>query len=136
MKINEINDKSEEGKLLLMALSKISTESQTDKTPNQILEQLDELKNGVYGRPENHEIKTFPHFFQDIISGDKTFEIRINDRDYKINDVLKLREYDRVAYTGRETTVLITYIFEGGSFGLDRDYCILGIKRIGKDASN
>ena len=42
--INKINTSSEEGKLLLAAIAKITTESQRDKTPYEVLEQLDELK--------------------------------------------------------------------------------------------
>jgi hypothetical protein len=47
--INEISDKTEEGKLLIMAISKITTESQTDKTPNEVLQQIVDLKATVYG---------------------------------------------------------------------------------------
>lgn len=43
--LNQINTETEEGKMLLAAIAKITTESQTDKTPNEVLEQLSELKN-------------------------------------------------------------------------------------------
>tara|TARA_R110000823_G_scaffold301235_2_gene422142 strand:+ start:420 stop:545 length:126 start_codon:yes stop_codon:yes gene_type:complete len=36
---------TEEGKMLMAALAKITTESQTDKTPCDVLEQLNELKD-------------------------------------------------------------------------------------------
>lgn len=42
--INHINTKSEEGKMLLAAIGKITGEYQTDKTPWEVLEQLNELK--------------------------------------------------------------------------------------------
>lgn len=42
-RINEINLNIPEGKLLLAAIAKITTESQTDKTPDQVLDQLKEL---------------------------------------------------------------------------------------------
>jgi hypothetical protein len=41
--INDINTNNIEGKLLLAALAKISTESQTNKTPDEILEQINIL---------------------------------------------------------------------------------------------
>jgi len=41
--INLINTTTSEGKLLLAAIAKITTESQTDKTPYEVLEQLQEL---------------------------------------------------------------------------------------------
>lgn len=47
MEINDISD-NYEGRLLLMAISKISTESQTNKTPSQILNQIIKLAKHVY----------------------------------------------------------------------------------------
>ena len=43
--ITDINTKTEEGKLLLAAIAKITTESQTDKTPDEVMEQLNKLKD-------------------------------------------------------------------------------------------
>ena len=43
--ITDINTKTEEGKLLLAAIAKITTESQTDKTPDDVMEQLNKLKD-------------------------------------------------------------------------------------------
>jgi len=42
--INEIDTDTEHGQMLLAAVAKITTESQTDKTPNAVMEQLNELK--------------------------------------------------------------------------------------------
>jgi hypothetical protein len=59
-----------------------------------------------------HELKTWPEFFEAIISGDKKFEIRVNDRDFNKGDALSLREYnpETKEYTGRQTTCLVTYV--------------------------
>ena len=46
--IADIDVSTKEGKYLLMALSKITTESQRNKTPIEVLDQLTELKNLVY----------------------------------------------------------------------------------------
>ena len=45
--IKDINTQTFEGELLLMAIAKISTESQTDKTPDKILAQLVKLNEDV-----------------------------------------------------------------------------------------
>jgi hypothetical protein len=42
-----------------------------------------------------HEIKCWPVFFEHAIKGLKSFEIRINDRDYKVGDMIRVREYDK-----------------------------------------
>ncbi len=46
--LKDINDKTVEGKLLIMALAKITTESQTDKTPDEVLKQVVTLAKNVY----------------------------------------------------------------------------------------
>ena len=46
--LNDINTETEEGKMLIAALAKITTESQTDKTPYEVLEQITELKDKMY----------------------------------------------------------------------------------------
>lgn len=88
-----------------------------------------------------HELKCWPDFFTPIADGSKTFDLRYNDRRFKVGDKLHLREYDdrKGTYTGREVTRRITYILEGiggGAItplrGLARDYCILGLAARGE----
>lgn len=43
--------------------------------------------------PMKHDLKTWTEYFQAVKSGDKTFEIRENDRNFKVGDVLLLREF-------------------------------------------
>lgn len=76
-----------------------------------------------------HELKTVNPHFTDVWEGRKTFEIRKNDRDFKIGDSLILKEYDPStdSYSGRKITCQITHILQGGEYGIDPDYCILSI---------
>ena len=83
-----------------------------------------------------HELKCWPEFFAPIHDGTKPFDLRKNDRRFKVGDKLHLREYDdrKNTYTGREVHRRITYMLEGvgpGAItpfhGLARGYCILGL---------
>lgn len=41
-----------------------------------------------------HELKTWPEFYRAVQDNKKTFELRFNDRDYKVGDELLLREFE------------------------------------------
>lgn len=72
-----------------------------------------------------HGIKCWKEFFEETWQGRKTFELRLNDRDYNVGDTVTLREFDHVkgTYTGRLITGTITYLVEGGRFGLTEGWC-------------
>lgn len=49
-----------------------------------------------------HFLKIQPQYFEEVRNGNKSFEIRKNDRDFKVGDTLYLQEYNPLAqeYTG------------------------------------
>jgi hypothetical protein len=59
-----------------------------------------------------HELKTWPQYFQAVADGKKPFEIRRNDRDFQVGDLLHLREWypQEQKYSGRELWKRIDYI--------------------------
>jgi len=77
-----------------------------------------------------HTLKTWIEYFEEVLMGHKTFEIRKNDRDFKVGDMLILREWDKLkeTFTGRSIAVNVTYILKGGSFGLEDGFVIMSIK--------
>lgn len=77
-----------------------------------------------------HELKTWPKYFKRVYFGEKTFEIRKDDRDYQPGDVLQLKEYDPETkeYTGRQTFATVTYLLPGGQFGIEEGYVVMSIK--------
>lgn len=88
-----------------------------------------------------HELKTIPKYFKPLLERTKNFEIRINDRDFKVGDYLRLKEYSYgitkigyVGYTGRELVVIVTYILraEGSFFSFLDDYIIMAIRHLNK----
>jgi ASC-1-like (ASCH) protein len=78
-----------------------------------------------------HGLKTWPEHFQKVKSGEKTFEIRKNDRDFKVGDDIILFEFDPIAeqYTQSfELFKTVTHILHGPFPGLDDGYCIMSIQ--------
>ena len=72
-----------------------------------------------------HELKTWPEFFEQTRNGRKKFELRRNDRDFRVGDQLLLKEWipgpsvdKQRGYTGRELRVRVDYIMD--SMTLDR----------------
>lgn len=59
-----------------------------------------------------HELKIQPEYFNAVLMGTKTFEIRKNDRGYKVGDMLILKEWvlGTRTYTGKELARKVTYI--------------------------
>lgn len=56
-------------------------------------------------------LRILPEYFEAQLNGDKKFEIRKNDRDFKVGQYLNLREWSKAnGYTGRSVIVKITYI--------------------------
>lgn len=76
-----------------------------------------------------HLLKTHPQPFTAVYYGYKKFEFRKNDRDFKADDQLILKEWDPMTqeYTGRKCLVQVTYILKNTEFGLPEGYCIMSI---------
>lgn len=83
-------------------------------------------------KKKTHKLKTWSVYFKEVKKGNKTFEVRKNDRDFKVGDLLCLEEYypESDYYTGSEYWAKITYILEGGCFGIEKGFVVLGMKKI------
>lgn len=59
-----------------------------------------------------HDLKTWSESFNAIERGVKTHEVRFNDRDYQVGDLLRLKHWDPETrtYSGRELYVEIVYL--------------------------
>jgi len=60
------------------------------------------------------EKKVWPKFFQKILDGDKTFELRLADFECNSGDTLVLREWNTEIkdYTGRVLEKQVTYVLK------------------------
>ena len=76
-----------------------------------------------------HELKILPDFFNEVISGRKTFEVRTADRDFRVGDMLALNEYDAEAkcYTRNSCLVYIDYILNNTEY-CKEGYVVMAIK--------
>jgi len=80
-----------------------------------------------------HELKTLPKFFKEVVEGRKPFEVRKDDRDYQVGDLLKLNEFDpeKQKYTGCYAWQQIVYILgrnEDEKIFVPDGYVILSLK--------
>lgn len=82
---------------------------------------------------QKHWLKIKDCYADRVESGEKTFEVRFNDRDYQVGDVISYRVVDNkgkdVKYhklNGKE--YVINYIHSG--LGLEEHFVILGIVAI------
>lgn len=74
-----------------------------------------------------HELKAYPKYFQETIEGNKPFEIRKNDRNFQVGDVLILKEWDNIKYSGREIGAVVRYVLRD-FIGLQEGYVALGLQ--------
>lgn len=78
-----------------------------------------------------HHIKLSEFYAEAVLSGEKCFEIRYNDRGYQKGDRVVFQTVDEdgtptIHQVSREIFV-ITYVVHG--YGLKDGWCVFGIKR-------
>lgn len=83
-----------------------------------------------------HDLKSWPRFFRPIVNGVRTHELRRNDRDFQVGDILLLREWDpdTAEYTGASCEAVISSITSQdvpcavSDEGLSPDFCIMSVQ--------
>jgi len=68
-----------------------------------------------------HDLKIWPEYFIAILVGSKTFEIRNNDRNFRVRDILHLQEWDPKTekYTGQAMKMKVTFVMNMTLFGIE-----------------
>lgn len=76
-----------------------------------------------------HDLRTWKPYFQEVWDGKKKFEVRKNDRDFKVGDILTLMEYDHKQdqFTDRWLQANVDYILFGGTFGVESGYVVMSL---------
>lgn len=72
-----------------------------------------------------HFLKLIQPYFEESWNRVKTFEVRKNDRNFKKNDIVFLKEYDPTTdnYSGRELKCTILYVLDEFT-ALKEDYVV------------
>lgn len=80
-----------------------------------------------------HAVKIEPRFYRMVINGLKPYEIRFNDRDYRVGDYLALNEWDaeKKEYTHKTALFEIVSVLNNEDFpdGINPGYVVLGLSR-------
>ena len=101
-----------------------------------------EIIKGDKPKQRRHELKCWPQFFRVLLDGTKTFDVRKDDRDFRVGDLITFKEYDPLdddfveggqvaGYSGRSVDLKIVYIFRGedcpGMWLLQQNVVVLGL---------
>ncbi|MEC1440531.1 DUF3850 domain-containing protein [Bacillus sonorensis] len=75
---------------------------------------------------QRHKLKILPEYFDYVYSGEKSFEIRRNDRGFKVGDLLELHEYipEKNEFTGRVVVREVTYMTD---YAQKENYVVMAI---------
>ena len=72
-----------------------------------------------------HKLKIKSEHFSDVINKTKTAEIRYNDRNYQVGDILILNEIDSLGnFTGNNCVVIVTHVLNNNQY-LQTGYVML-----------
>ena len=81
-----------------------------------------------------HQLKILDEYYIDVESGEKTFELRKDDRDYEVDDLINFIRIDKKGnLINTDFVYQIVYILRDcPKYGLLEGYAILGIRQCGK----
>lgn len=79
---------------------------------------------------KTHKLKCWPEPFEAMLNGLKPFEIRRNDRDFKVGDVLIIQEWRPAdeQYTGRELLRDVVFMLDNPMFGIKKGFVVMAVK--------
>jgi DNA-directed RNA polymerase subunit RPC12/RpoP len=82
-------------------------------------------------KPTVHDLKIEPKYWLAVYKGEKTFEIRLNDRPFKVGDIVHLHSFFEGGYTHDPVIERqITYITD---YAQKQGYVVFGMKPVEED---
>lgn len=76
---------------------------------------------------QTHDLKILPEYYSRVATGQKTFEIRRNDRDFQTGDKLYLREWSVEEGNYTERAPLVMSVQYTSTFNQEDGWIVLGI---------
>ncbi|WP_300807926.1 DUF3850 domain-containing protein [uncultured Desulfovibrio sp.] len=75
-----------------------------------------------------HVLKLADKYWEAVRSGEKTFEVRYNDRGFQVGDHVKFRRVDSEDEMGMD--FIITYVLTHADFpeGIPEGWCVFGMR--------
>lgn len=77
-----------------------------------------------------HKLKIEPVYLDNLLDGRKKVEIRYNDRDYQVGDVLEFTDYRGCGLNHPTYSFRVTHIHSG--LGMADNYVALSVERVEK----
>ena len=85
---------------------------------------------------KEHTLKIKSEYFSAVINKTKTAEIRYNDRNYQVDDILILNEIDENGvFTGKNCVVIVTHVLDDNQY-LQTGYVMLSFRMPNLDDSH
>lgn len=83
-----------------------------------------------------HKLKIKSEYFSAVINKTKTAEIRYNDRNYQVGDILILNEIDSLGnFTGNNCEVIVTHVLDDNQY-LQTGFVMLSFHMLNSDFLN
>lgn len=78
-----------------------------------------------------HELKIDPKYYKEVLAGFKKVELRFNDRNFRMGDILYLNEFNPTTkrYTGGQVRRKITQVYKDLP-GLKENYVLLQMEKL------
>lgn len=92
------------------------------------------------GVRSDHLLRTHPGPFRALWRGDKTAEVRKNDRDFQVNDVLEMFEFDpnqgKWIDPHRRIYATVSHMLYGPAYGIQEGYVLLSFRAIRREITS
>ncbi len=73
------------------------------------------------------EIRIQSVYFKEILKGNLTFLVRCDNKNYKVGDVIRLKESEINKFTGKSTLRRVSFVSKRNEFALEPSFTVLSL---------